>query len=72
MRLIVQRRCELAGLQDVGEFSAHSLRDLTEAGKRGVPLKDAMAMSGHSSVAPAVGYMRVEELANSVVTRLLD
>jgi len=73
VRHIVQQRCAAAGLE-VEEFSAHSLRAgfLTEAGKRGVSIKDAMAMSGHSSVATAVGYMRAEELANSVVTRLLD
>lgn len=74
VRLIVQRRCDLAGLEDAGEFSAHSLRAgfLTEAGKRGIAIKDAMAMSGHNSVATAVGYMRSEELAHSVAARLLD
>ncbi len=53
---------------------AHSLRVgfLTEAGKRGVPIKDAMAMSGHTSVATAVGYMRTEELAHSELAGLLD
>jgi site-specific recombinase XerC len=73
VRVIVRRRCELAGLA-VEEFSAHSLRAgfLTEAGKRGVPIKDAMAMSGHSSVATAVGYMRAEELAQSKAASLLD
>jgi len=73
VRLIVRRRCELAGLEEAGEFSAHSLRAgfLTEAGKRGVPIKDAMAMSGHTSVATAVGYMRMEEIAQSDAARLL-
>lgn len=73
VRLIVQRRCAAAGL-DEGEFSAHSLRAgfLTEAGKRGMPINEAMAMSGHTSVATAVGYMRTEELARSGVARLLD
>lgn len=73
VRVIVHRRCELAGLE-VDAFSAHSLRSgfMTEAGKRGVPIRDAMAMSGHSSVATAVGYMRAEELSQSTVTKLLD
>jgi integrase len=54
VRQIVKRRCALAGLQ-MEDFSAHSLRSgfLTEAGRRGVPLKTAMDMSGHSSVATA-------------------
>lgn len=72
VRLIVQRRCEMAGLAVAG-FSAHSLRAgfLTEAGRKGVPIRDAMAMSGHSSVATALGYMRVGELERSPAAKLL-
>ena len=73
VREIVRRRCELAGLH-VDDFSAHSLRSgfLTEAGRRGVPLKAAMDMSGHSSVNTAMGYMRAGELASDPAARLLD
>lgn len=73
VREIVRSRCELAGLH-VEDFSAHSLRSgfLTEAGRRGVPLKAAMDMSGHSSVNTAMGYMRAGELASEPAARLLD
>lgn len=73
VREIVKRRCELAGL-DSADFSAHSLRAgfLTEAGRRGVPLKAAMDMSGHTSVETAMGYMRAGELASEPAARLLD
>lgn len=73
VRDIVRSRCELAGLH-VDDFSAHSLRSgfLTEAGRRGVPLKAAMDMSGHSSVNTAMGYMRAGELAGEPAARLLD
>jgi integrase len=73
VRAIVRGRCALAGLQ-MQDFSAHSLRSgfLTEAGRRGVPLKTAMDLSGHSSVTTAVGYMRAGELGNEPAARLLD
>lgn len=73
MRQVVKRRCALAGLQ-IEDFSAHSLRSgfLTEAGRRGVPLKTAMDMSGHASAATAMGYMRAGELASEPAARLLD
>lgn len=73
VRQIVKRRCALAGLQ-MEDFSAHSLRSgfLTEAGRRGVPLKTAMDMSGHASVATAMDYMRAGELASEPAARLLD
>ena len=73
VREIVRNRCEVAGLH-VEDFSAHSLRSgfLTEAGRRGVPLKAAMDMSGHTSVNTAMGYMRAGELANEPTARFLD
>jgi len=73
VRQVVKRRCALAGLQ-IEDFSAHSLRSgfLTEAGRRGVPLKVAMDMSGHSSVTTAMGYMRAGELASEPAARLLE
>lgn len=73
VRQIVKRRCALAGLQ-MEDFPAHSLRSgfLTEAGRRGVPLKTAMDLSGHASAATAMGYMRAGELASEPAARLLD
>jgi integrase len=58
VRDIVKKRCLLAGME--GEFSAHSLRSgfVTEAGRQGVPLGEAMAMTGHRSTASLVGYFR--------------
>lgn len=73
VREIVKRRCEMAGLNP-NDFSAHSLRSgfLTEAGRRGVSLKAAMNLSGHSSVVTALGYMREGEVGTEPVARLLD
>lgn len=73
VREIVKRRCDMAGL-NADDFSAHSLRSgfLTEAGRRGVPLKTAMNLSGHASVTIALGYMREGELGGEAVARLLD
>ncbi len=58
VRDIVKKRCRLAGI-DAG-FSAHSLRSgfVTEAGRQGVPLGEAMAMTGHRTTASFVGYFR--------------
>ena len=60
VRDIVKARCALAGIE--GEFSAHSLRSgfVTEAGRQNVPLAETMAMSGHTSIATAVGYFRAD------------
>lgn len=73
MRQIVKRRCALAGLQ-MEDLSAHSLRSgfITEAGRRGVPLKTAMDMSGHASASTAMRYMRAGELGSDPAARLLD
>lgn len=56
--LIVKRRAELAGLE--GDFGAHSLRSgfVTEAGRQGVPLGEAMALTGHRSVQSAMRYFQ--------------
>ena len=58
VRDIVRQRCELAGLDE--SYSAHSLRSgfITEAGRQQVPLGDAMAMTGHASVATAMATTR--------------
>jgi len=72
VRDIVRKRCGLAGLG--AEFSAHSLRSgfVTEAGRRGVPLGETMAMTGHRSTASLVDYFRQGQLAQSRAVRLLD
>jgi integrase len=72
VRDIVKKRCLLAGLDE--GFSAHSLRSgfVTEAGRRGVPLGETMAMTGHRSTASLVGYFRQGHLAQSRAVRLLD
>ena len=48
---IVKRRAQLAGLE--GDFGAQSRRSgfVTEAGRQNVPLKEAMSLIGHRSVA---------------------
>lgn len=72
VRDIVLARCQLAGLE--GNFSAHSLRSgfVTEAGRRGVPIGDAMALTGHTSVAIALGYYRSGSLSRTAAARLMD
>ena len=56
VRFIVKARCAAAGLE--GRFSAHSLRSgfVTEAGLRDMPIGEAMAMTGHLTVATFQGY----------------
>lgn len=72
VRNIVKARSAAAGVE--GDFSAHSIRSgfLTEAGRRNVPLGDAMAMSGHVSVKTAMGYYRARQLGQSTAARLMD
>jgi hypothetical protein len=55
VRLIVKKRCELAGVH--GSFSAHSLRSgfMTEAGRNWGALAEAMAFSVHRDVRTALG-----------------
>lgn len=67
---IVQRRAALAGLK--GDWAAHSLRSgfVTEAGRRGVPLGDVMAMTEHRSVNSVMGYFQAGSLMNSPATEL--
>lgn len=57
VNLIIKNRCAKAGL-DPAEFSAHGLRSgyLTEAGRQGIPLPDAMQQSQHKSIQQASSY----------------
>lgn len=70
---IVKRRCQLAGINP-SPFGAHSLRSgfITETGRRGAGLLDAMALSGHKTTAIAQGYYREGELTRNPTAHLLD
>lgn len=62
---IVKNRIKKAGYEP-SLFSAHSLRSgfVTEAGKRGCPIGDVMAMTGHKSLVTAQEYYQ----AGAIVT----
>ncbi len=69
--LIVKRRVALAKLE--GDFGAHSLRSgfVTEAGRQSVPLKDAMALTGHRSLATFLRYYQSGAVQSSAAANLL-
>jgi integrase len=71
VNLIVKKRCERAGLNPT-EFSAHGLRSgfMTQAGRDGIPLVDAMRQSAHKSVQQAAGYYDEHEHAQSLSVRV--
>lgn len=67
---IVKRRAELAGF-DKKHFSAHCLRSgfITESGRNGINVRDAMALSGHSDLIIAQKYYKEADiLANPAST----
>lgn len=67
---IVRRRIKAAGY-DERQFGAHSLRSgfVTEGGRRGKPLGDIMAMTGHRSVSTAMRYYQAGSIVhNSAAT----
>lgn len=70
--LILKRRIAAAGL-DPAEYSAHGLRSgyLTEAGRRGIPLLDAMQQSQHRSVNQAARYYNDAERKLGKAARLI-
>lgn len=72
VREIVRQRCHLAGV--TGDFSAHSLRSgfVTESQAQGVGLADAMALTGHRSVATFLGYARASGGSRSAALRVLN
>ena len=72
VRLIVQQRCALAGVE--GDFSAHSLRSgfVTEAGRRNISLAQTMALTGHQSVPTVLGYFRAEAALDNPAAHLMD
>jgi integrase len=69
---IVKRRAQLAGLE--GDFGAHSLRSgfVTEAGRQNVPMKEAMAMTGHRSVQTFLRYFQTGAVQQSRAANLLS
>jgi integrase len=71
VNLILKKRCRMAGL-DPAEFSAHGLRSgfMTQAGRDGIPLVDAMRQSAHKSVQQAAGYYDEHEHAQSRSVRI--
>ena len=68
---IVRRRIKAAGY-DEKSFGAHSLRSgfVTEGGRRGKPLGDIMAMTGHKSVHTAMRYYQVGSIINNSAANL--
>ncbi|MBT1156799.1 tyrosine-type recombinase/integrase [Aminobacter anthyllidis] len=72
VNLILKRRIAEAGL-DPAEFSAHGLRSgyLTEAGRHGIPLLDAMQQSLHRSVSQASHYYNDAERKLGRAARLV-
>lgn len=68
---IVQRRAELAGFPP-GEFGAHSLRSgfLTQAGRDGIHIGEAMRMSLHKDVQVALGYHEAGATLKNPAARL--
>ena len=69
---IIKKHAAAAGVE--GDFSGHSARSgfLTEAGRQGVSLADAMALSGHRTAQTALGYMQVGELEHNPAAKLMD
>jgi len=70
---IVKLRAALAGY-DAREFGGHSLRSgfVTTAGRQGVSLGDAMALSGHRGAAVALRYHQAGAALNNPAARLAD
>lgn len=70
---IVKAHIARLGL-DPDDYGAHSLRAgfITEAGRRGAVLGDAMALSGHRSMAVAQSYYRKGERLENPTARLFD
>jgi integrase len=68
---VVKRRAQLAGLE--GNFGAHSLRSgfVTEAGRQNVPMKEAMSLTGHRSVATFLRYFQTGAVQLSAAANLL-
>ena len=70
---IVKRRAAAAGWP-AEAFGGHSLRSgfITEAGRRGIPLPDAMALSRHRSLQVAAGYHQAGSVLENPAAHLVD
>ncbi|MES1928858.1 phage integrase family protein [Salinisphaera dokdonensis CL-ES53] len=70
---IVKLRAEAARI-DVSNIGAHSLRVgfLTEAGRRGISLTDAMEMSRHRTLRIAMDYYERGRLERNAAVDLLN
>ena len=70
---IVKVRAALAGY-DPREFGGHSLRSgfVTTAGRQGVSLGDAVALSGHRGAAVALRYHQAGGALSNPAARLAD
>ena len=70
---IVKSLARKAGLDPLA-FGAHSLRSgfVTEAGRKGVPRNEAMAMTGHKSSAVFDAYFQAGSILRSAASKLTD
>ncbi|GJD91572.1 Tyrosine recombinase XerC [Methylobacterium hispanicum] len=70
---VVQRRAAAAGL-DPKAFGGHSLRSgfITESGRQGKNIFDAMQLSGHKSMQSVVGYHQAGAALSNEAGRLMD
>lgn len=70
---LVRRRLKKAGYDET-QFGAHSLRSgfVTEAGRRGKPLGDVMALTTHKSVATIMKYYQAGSVINNSAANLAD
>lgn len=71
--VMIKKRIAKIGLNPK-EFGAHSLRAgfITEAGRRGAALGDAMALSGHRDRGTAHTYYRQDNIVSNPASRLFD
>ena len=67
----MKQRALQAGLE--GNYGAHSLRSgfVTEAGRQNVPMKEAMAMTGHRSLATFLRYFQPGRIIATRAAHLL-
>jgi hypothetical protein len=68
----VQRRAALAGRK--GDYGAHSLRSgfVTEAGRQNVPVREAMQLTGHRSLAIFLRYFQTGAVQRSAAANLIS
>lgn len=69
---MIKRLAKKAGL-DPKDFGAHSLRSgfITQAAREGISLPEAMAVSGHRTLAVAWGYYRTGNILENSATRII-